>query len=1291
MLFFIFILFVLLAGYHFIHQKLEDRLLSIEKEIKKLKKDYYSLSEHLKDIKKHGLAPEKDIALKKEEPASPIQPLVREKEMVDLPQPPVMPPKPDIPPPPPIPSKPDMPPPPIRPSNEYQSPWAAIREEKLKDLPKSIPPRQPAWELKWEEFKKNVDWEQFTGVNLFAWLGGLALFIGAVFFVKYSIDNNLIPAQVRLAIGALTGLVMIVSSLKIDRNRYEMTAHTMAAGGIAVLYAISFATTVYYGFIPQLAGFGLFSLISAAAFVLAVFHKSRFISILGALGAYATPILIRTGHPNLLGLFVYLSVVNIGLFEVMRRTAWLPLSVLTTVGTLLTLSAGAWGPVPHAENELICTVAIANLVFFSVFFRFYRGENAGDKSIILSIRILFASMLLLALAIMGDPGWLQLLLITSGILVAQILAYEEGRWSDDFIYYNLAGFILTVLWVLTKFDLQEPSWGMVMFFAYGLIAGIGPLFIIRKYGVKLDTLNWLKAFPVVVAIVGIAAFLMTPAPSFWFWPMIIGLTIMGIFIGLIVESLLSIVILTLALLTGGIGWVLKTPVLLIGSEFFIMVLCSGLILCFFTLLFLKIIRIWNPLEVHGKKGNQPTPAILANPELISTLPVLGPFLLLSLVLFRQHPSAPNPGMACALCFFAAAIYLSWRIRLQVLIAVTLAAMAMTEISWGLLISRGDTANQVLLGWSTFLWLVAVVLPNLTCRPEKEWNIGWYAWAIFELVQSLFIIRTTDALWEREIIGWLPLVLAILKLPIVSTLLKRLEGDSQRNPILAFHGGVLLFYVSSVAVLLLANAWLGMALVVEAMLLLWLNRRIEHPGLRWVSFVLAPTGLLLLYFHINTLKTAQDLPVLNAATLSFAVCVLALGISVKWSAFPRKELSPNLSLPAYFLCLSVGTGFFLLNLMVADIFGGVGGGFKVIPEENIAQYISYSLLWSIFGATLFRMNNLLKGLRFVGLCLTLVGAIFTMYLPIQFQKEIGLMMPFFNLGLLAFIPIIYIAAYLALKHTEKDPGGEVLRDFFIVSVLLVGFVTLTVELSTVFQNGVPFVIFSKYLPGMELAVIVSWFIYGLALLAWPRPLNNHFRTAGAVLVMISILKACFYPLLYADEFGAVTPLLNVPALVYLSIIVALTVLTIKKLRQDWVLPQSFDPRFFWGGILTLFAFYVTNVEVASWFGIFSTGEEAGRFSFFTHGRLSHQLAYSISWLLFALGLLAIGIRWKLIYVRWVGLGLIVITVLKVFFKDLWVLGQLYRVGSFIGLAVTLMLVSFLYQRYLTDNTKKGEAE
>ena len=170
----------------------------------------------------------------------------------------------------------------------------------------------------------------------------------------------------------------------IDRERYQTTAHSLAAGGIAVLYAISFTASVYYGFIPKTAGFGLFSLISATAFVLAVFFKGRFISVLGAIGAYATPLLIQTGHPNLIGLFIFLSVVNLGLFEVIRRTDWLPLYVLVTAGTLFTLSAGAWGTHPPAENYLICATTLANLSLFSLFFWLYRGNDPANRSVLIS-------------------------------------------------------------------------------------------------------------------------------------------------------------------------------------------------------------------------------------------------------------------------------------------------------------------------------------------------------------------------------------------------------------------------------------------------------------------------------------------------------------------------------------------------------------------------------------------------------------------------------------------------------------------------------------------------------------------------------------------------------------------------------------------------------------------------------------------------------------------------------------------------------------------------------------------
>jgi hypothetical protein len=929
------------------------------------------------------------------------------------------------------------------------------------------------------------------------------------------------------------------------------------------------------------------------------------------------------------------------------------------------------------------------LCLFSLFFWLYRGKDPAARPVLISLRILFLSTLAVALVMLAEKGWLPLLVVFVSTLVAMILSYKEKAWSVGSIFYAFLGFLVMLLWALWRFDFREPSWGMLLFFTYALTAGLGPMLIAKKNGVEEHSINWLKFFPVALIAVAVFVFFKTSSASFLFWPLLLGLNIIGIFISLVAGSIVSVVLLSILLLVAGVGWVLRTPVIQIGNEFFLVILIAGLILCFVTLLILKKIKEWNPLAGLDEIKGFLTPSFINSSAWISALPVLGPFLLLALVLMRQHPVAPNPAMATGLCFFAVAVFLAQRIKSQELLVISLAAMALTQASWGLMLPAGDALHLVLLGWCIFFWLVALVLPNLMFRPEKDWKIAWYGWAVFELIQALFIIRAADAMWAREIIGWLPLALAVLKLPVVYLLIKRLEGQAERNPILAFHGGVLLFYVSSIAVLLLGNSWLGLTLVIESMLLLWLNRRVEHPGLRWVSFCLAPIGLTLLVTHLGALKAAQGMPVLNLAIMSIAICVAALGVSVKLSDYPRKELAPNFSLPSYFQWLAIGTGFYLVNLVVADIFGGAGGGFKFSFDNNINQYISYALLWSIFGSVLWRVGKLPKGLKVFGFLLMLAGAGMSLWAPIRFSVEIGNMRPFINPALILFIPLIAIMIFLATKQRDTDFGEKRAKNIFIVLGLLIGLAALNVELATVFHNRIPFDYFSRPLPYMSLALIISWFVYGFAMVVWPRPLDNNFRLAGVVLIIISLARACFFPLDYAADFGSMTPLVNIPSLIFLIIICGLALLTVKRFKHEWLWEKLSTPAALWGALLVVFAFYVMNVEVASFFGMFNAGAEAGRFTFYTHGRLSQQLAYSISWLLFALALLIIGIRWNLARLRWVGLGLIVITALKVFLKDLWALGALYRVFSFIGLAITLMLVSFLYQRYFGNRKKEGE--
>src|SRR5438045_7348632 len=110
------------------------------------------------------------------------------------------------------------------------------------------------------------------GAKLFAWIGGLALFLGIAFFVKYSFEHNLIPPELRIAIGFVVGAVLVVGGLLLKRKENAVTAQTLCATGILVLYAVTFACRAYYhfacfGLIPP---FLLMMLLTALAFLLSV-------------------------------------------------------------------------------------------------------------------------------------------------------------------------------------------------------------------------------------------------------------------------------------------------------------------------------------------------------------------------------------------------------------------------------------------------------------------------------------------------------------------------------------------------------------------------------------------------------------------------------------------------------------------------------------------------------------------------------------------------------------------------------------------------------------------------------------------------------------------------------------------------------------------------------------------------------------------------------------------------------------------------------------------------------------
>jgi uncharacterized membrane protein len=86
--------------------------------------------------------------------------------------------------------------------------------------------------------------------------------------------------------------------------------------------------------------------------------------------------------------------------------------------------------------------------------------------------------------------------------------------------------------------------------------------------------------------------------------------------------------------------------------------------------------------------------------------------------------------------------------------------------------------------------------------------------------------------------------------------------------------------------------------------------------------------------------------------------------------------------------------------------------------------------------------------------------------------------------------------------------------------------------------------------------------------------------------------------------------------------------------------------------------------------------------FGHPRMpARDLSISLAWALYAFALLILGVSRSASGLRWASLVLFLATLGKVFLFDLGHLTGLYRVASLLGLALTLLAVSLLYQRFV----------
>ena len=150
------------------------------------------------------------------------------------------------------------------------------------------------------------------GGNTIVKAGVGILFVGLAFLAKYASEHAHLPVEVRLAAIGAAAVVLLGFGWRLRLSRPDY-AQVLQGGAVAVLYLTLFAAFRYYGVLAATPAFVLMVAVAALAAALAVLQDARALAVIGALGGFATPLIVSTGSNNYVALFAYYFVLDAGI------------------------------------------------------------------------------------------------------------------------------------------------------------------------------------------------------------------------------------------------------------------------------------------------------------------------------------------------------------------------------------------------------------------------------------------------------------------------------------------------------------------------------------------------------------------------------------------------------------------------------------------------------------------------------------------------------------------------------------------------------------------------------------------------------------------------------------------------------------------------------------------------------------------------------------------------------------------------------------------------------------------
>ncbi len=151
--------------------------------------------------------------------------------------------------------------------------------------------------------------EERLGTRWAVWVGGLALALGGVLLVRYSIEQGIFGPGVRVALGALFALALVAAGEWFRRSERATpigavpAAHIpsiLTAAGTISAFGTVYAAHALYQFIGPATAFVMLGAIGIATMLAAALHGPALAG-LGLAGSFVVPLLIDVPASPILG------------------------------------------------------------------------------------------------------------------------------------------------------------------------------------------------------------------------------------------------------------------------------------------------------------------------------------------------------------------------------------------------------------------------------------------------------------------------------------------------------------------------------------------------------------------------------------------------------------------------------------------------------------------------------------------------------------------------------------------------------------------------------------------------------------------------------------------------------------------------------------------------------------------------------------------------------------------------------------------------------------------------------